>query len=398
MLKNKYLVTATTFPKFAGDSAPRFVLDTCIALQEQGVTILVLAPHAKGSKFSEVLEGVKVVRYPYFFPFSLERLSGEGIVAKLKNNPLLNIILPFFFLSQVFFTALCIARFKPDHILAYWVIPQGLVAYLLGIFNRRIRYSVISLGGDAILINSNGAIRHVGKLILQRATHVVAISSNIKRRLIQAGVPDGKVNILSMGVWLSDVSITVNRDIDFVFVGRLEEKKGVEYFVDALYQLHIEGIKFNAVIVGNGTLYSDLSKRVTKSGLNDVVHMTGSLPLKEVKNILGRSKIFVLPSINLVDDVEGLPTIILDAMSQKAVVVATDAGGVTDVVRNNVNGILVPQKKPAEIALAIKMLLTDEVLRTNLAERAYELIKMDYTYDVISKKLIRIIEGDLHAG
>jgi glycosyltransferase involved in cell wall biosynthesis len=392
MLKKKYLVTATTFPKYVGDSAPRFVLDICIALQQQGVTILVLAPHAKGSKFSEVIEGVNVVRYPYFFPFGLERLSGEGIVAKLKRNPLLNIILPFFLLSQLFFTALCIARFRPDHVLAYWVVPQGLIAYLLGIVNRRMRYSVVSLGGDAVLINKNVAIRQVARLILKRATQVIAISSNIKKKLIDAGVFDAKVNIVSMGVWLSEVSIRVNRDIDFVFVGRLEEKKGVEYFIDALYQLHKDGMRFNAVIVGNGTLYGELSKRVAQSGLNDTLHLTGSLPLNEVRNILRRSKIFVLPSINLADDVEGMPTIILDAMSQKTAVVATDAGGVTDVVINNVNGILVPQKQPSEIALAIKILLADEVMRNNLVVKAYELIKSDFTYAVIAKKLIRIIE------
>jgi len=398
MVKKKYLVTATTFPKYVGDSAPRFVLDTCIALKKQGAMILVLAPHAKGSKFSEVIEGVNVVRYPYFFPFDLERLSGEGIVAKLKRNPLLNIVLPFFLLSQLLFTALCIVRFKPDHILANWIVPQGLVAYLLSVVNCRIRYSVISHGGDAALINKNNLIRHVGRLVLRHATQVVAVSSYIKKRLIEAGVPEGKVNIVSMGVWLSEESIKVNRDIDFVFVGRLEAKKGVEYLIDALYQLQMDGMRFNAVIVGNGSLYNDLTKRVDQSGLQNAVRLTGALPQSEVKNILGRSKIFVLPSINLADDVEGMPTVILEAMSQKAVVVATDAGGVTDVVKNNFNGVLVPQKQSSEIAMALKKLLTDEVLRNNLAIQAYELVKTDYTYGVIAKKLIRIMEGNSHAG
>jgi len=141
-----------------------------------------------------------------------------------------------------------------------------------------------------------------------------------------------------------------------------------------------------------------LTKRVDQSGLQNAVRLTGALPQSEVKNILGRSKIFVLPSINLADDVEGMPTVILEAMSQKAVVVATDAGGVTDVVKNNFNGVLVPQKQSSEIAMALKKLLTDEVLRNNLAIQAYELVKTDYTYGVIAKKLIRIMEGNSHAG
>jgi glycosyltransferase involved in cell wall biosynthesis len=228
MLKKKILVTATTFPKYAGDTAPRFVLDICIALQQQGVTILVLAPHTKGSKFSEVIEGVKVARYPYFFPFNLERLSGEGIVAKLKQNPLLYFVLPFFMLSQLSFTALYIARFKPDRILAYWIIPQGFVAYLLSIVNPKISYLAISLGGDAMLVNKNDIIRSIARLILTRASQVIAISSNIKTRLIEAGATKEKVNILSMGVRMPEVSLTINRDrdIDIAFVGRLEEKKG----------------------------------------------------------------------------------------------------------------------------------------------------------------------------
>jgi len=400
MLKKRYLVTATTFPKWAGDSAPRFVLDICIALQQQGATILVLVPHSKGSKFSEIIEGVNIVRYPYFFPFEMERISGEGIVAKLKNNPLLYFVMPFFLLSQFFATALCIARFKPNHILAYWVIPQGLIAYLLSIVNHRIKYTAISLGGDAVLINKNSSIRFISRLILSRASQVIAISSNLKKKLIEAGISDEKVYVQSMGVWLTEETMMINRDrdIDIVFVGRLEEKKGVTFLVDALYQLHLEGIIFNAVIIGNGSLYNVLNNRVTQCGLNDSVHLNGSLPLSEVKKILRRSKIFVLPSIDLSDDVEGLPTIILDAMSQKTAVIATDAGGVPDVVIHNVNGMLVPQKQPSEIAFAIKKLFTDEVLRNNLAERAYELIKSDYTYLVIAKKLFRIIEGNIHAG
>jgi glycosyltransferase involved in cell wall biosynthesis len=170
----------------------------------------------------------------------------------------------------------------------------------------------------------------------------------------------------------------------------------VAYLIDALHQLQIDGIKFNATIVGNGSLHNVLSKQIERLGLSDSVSLIGSLPLNEVKDILGRSKLFILPSIDLPDDVEGLPTIILDAMSQMAVVIATNAGGVTDVVKNNVNGILVAQKQPAELAKAINKLLSDEALRNNYAERAYELVKADYTYDVIAKKLIGIIEGDFH--
>jgi L-malate glycosyltransferase len=345
-----------------------------------------------------VMEGVNVFRFPYFFPYKLERLSGEGIVEKLKKNPLLSLLLPFFFFSQILFTALCIARFKPDHILANWVVPQGLTACLLNAIKCTVPYSVISHGGDAALINKNDFTKHIGRLVLKRASRVVAVSSYIKKRLIEAGMPGKKVNTVSMGVWLSERSIKVNRDIDFVFVGRLEAKKGVKYLIDALHQLHMEGMRFKAVIIGNGSLYNDLSKRVERFGLQNLVCLTGALPQSEVKNILGRSKIFVLPSINLTDDVEGMPTVILEAMSQKAVVLSTDAGGVTDVIKNNINGVLVPQKQPFEIARVLKMLLKNEVLRNYLVKQAYETVKTDYTYDVIAQKLIRIMEGNSHAG
>lgn len=84
-----------------------------------------------------MVEEVNVVRYPYLFSLGLECHSGEGIVAKSKRNPLLNIILPSFLMLQHFFTAIFIDRFRSDHLLVYRIVPQGLAVDLMSV-NRRL--------------------------------------------------------------------------------------------------------------------------------------------------------------------------------------------------------------------------------------------------------------------
>ena len=71
------LVVATTFPRWENDTEPRFVFDLSKQLAKK-VSLWVLAPHAPGAKMEEEIEGVKILRFPYFFPKRLQTLCYEG--------------------------------------------------------------------------------------------------------------------------------------------------------------------------------------------------------------------------------------------------------------------------------------------------------------------------------
>ena len=96
------LVLATTYPRWEKDSTPHFVFDLNQQLAPK-VETWVLVPHFGGAKYSEEMEGVRIIRFPYFFPTRLQRLCYEGgILPNLKSSWLARFQLPFFlFLLQL---------------------------------------------------------------------------------------------------------------------------------------------------------------------------------------------------------------------------------------------------------------------------------------------------------
>ena len=127
--KPTILVLASTFPRWKGDTEPRFVYDLCLRLKEE-FSIVILAPHAKGTKLKEEMDGLQVHRYRYA-PEGLENLAYEGgITAKLKGNKLNYLILPLFFLGQ-WLAILKLLKQQPVKVIhAHWLIPQGILALL----------------------------------------------------------------------------------------------------------------------------------------------------------------------------------------------------------------------------------------------------------------------------
>lgn len=127
--KKKLFVTASTFPRWEGDTEPRFVLDLAAHMAEQ-FQVTVLVPAAPGAKDREVLEGVKVIRYHYFPIHKWETLCYPGaIVPRIKEKKVRILLVPFLFLSLYFH----LWRILPDYdiIHAHWLIPQGLCIHFL---------------------------------------------------------------------------------------------------------------------------------------------------------------------------------------------------------------------------------------------------------------------------
>lgn len=169
-------------------------------------------------------------------------------------------------------------------------------------------------------------------------------------------------------------AIPVSRDIDFVnlrkhylydvlFVGRLEHAKGVDVLLKAI--LHIkEKYERNVkvAIVGDGSKKEYLKGLVDEYKISPSVEFLGIR--KDVKELMNVSKIFVLPS-----RWEGLPMVILEAMANGIPIIATDVGGIGEVIENKVNGIIVPEEDSETLANKIVELLDSEIFRLDLAKK-----------------------------
>ena len=154
-------------------------------------------------------------------------------------------------------------------------------------------------------------------------------------------------------------------------VGRLVRKKGLDTFVDACAVLRSRGVDFEAVIAGeSGDHEEQVRARVAASGLEDRVDFLGPLTQTELFEEYQRATVFALPCRVLEDgDRDGIPNVLMEAMACRLPVVTTGVSGITELVRDGENGLIVDPDRPTDLADAQHRLIKDPELAGRLAER-----------------------------
>jgi glycosyltransferase involved in cell wall biosynthesis len=159
-------------------------------------------------------------------------------------------------------------------------------------------------------------------------------------------------------------------------MGRLVNTKGLEYLVQAMRLIDCK-----LVISGGGPLQDKLQKAIKKKGLQAKIEMTGRVCEERKCELLSSCKLFVMPSI-----FESYGIAVAEAMSYGKAIVATDVGGLPEVV--NDGGLLCNPRDPRDLADKITSLLKNESLRVEKAKRSYELAQ-NFTWDSIAPKMER---------
>jgi glycosyltransferase involved in cell wall biosynthesis len=180
--------------------------------------------------------------------------------------------------------------------------------------------------------------------LLRRARVVIGVSEQLTDAARHAGARDARW--IPNGV---EIPAEVGEEADppeVLYVGRLSAEKGIRTLVEATRSL-------NLVVVGSGPL---------RSLVPDAL---GFVPHEDVKRLLARAAVVVLPSHR-----EGLPMVLLEAMAHGRAVVATPVGGIPSLVEDGVTGLLVPKGDPKTLRVAIERLLADPELRQRLGEAA----------------------------
>ncbi|WP_413290297.1 glycosyltransferase family 4 protein [Bdellovibrio sp. HCB337] len=167
---------------------------------------------------------------------------------------------------------------------------------------------------------------------------------------------------------------------------RLDPQKGQGVALEALKILKQKNIPLRLVIVGENTKnemnYLDVLKKMSKDlGIEDLVHFTGYR--SDMDKIIASLDVLLMPS-----DRETFGRVLIEAMASKTPVIATNAGGVPNIIDNNINGLLVEPKNPQDLAIAMEKLATQTDLRQTLAEGGYQKAQSTYSKDVVEKKFL----------
>ncbi len=166
-------------------------------------------------------------------------------------------------------------------------------------------------------------------------------------------------------------------------VGRLVDFKGHRYFVDAASMLSEKNDNVRFVIVGDGPLRYDIEQRSKRLVGNNKLIFTGEV--LNVEEAINGLDIHVLPSIE-----EHFGRVVIEAMACGVPVVATNAGGVPEIIEDGVNGILVPPKDSAEIADAVQRLIDDRGKRESLCEAGRITVRERFTQEVHAKNILNL--------
>jgi phosphatidyl-myo-inositol dimannoside synthase len=181
--------------------------------------------------------------------------------------------------------------------------------------------------------------------------------------------PQGRV-ILTVGRWAAS-----------------ERYKGADDLIRSMVQLRMRFPGLHLVAVGDGDDLSRLKKIAADLGVSESVRFLTSLSRQEIAACYARCEIFALPSTG-----EGFGLVFLEAMAFGKPLAGAACGGTTDVVEDNVNGLLVPPGDSERLAEALAVLLEDELLRTKLGERGAEILRRDFSFEVFQSKLELILE------
>ncbi len=209
-----------------------------------------------------------------------------------------------------------------------------------------------------------------------RAARFVVTVSDYNRDHLQALAGPGRATVhrLYNGVDLQRLAFHVEpREPALILaVGRLVEKKGFRYLIEACARLQAEGLDFRCEVIGDGPERADLAARIAAHGLAERITLRGALPQEMVLERLRRAALFVLPCVVTASgDRDGLPTVLLEAMALGTPAVSTRVAGIPEIIDDGVTGRLVPPADPAALARALgDLLCMPAAARLRLARQA----------------------------
>ena len=417
----KVLVIGSVYPRFQEDAEVPWLRTSIAHLKKAGAEIQVLAPAYKGLK-SHDIDGTHVNRFRYA-PASREILTHEeGAPSKMASKPWLQLLaIPY--IINGFFQCIRICRkWRPDVIHAHWPFPHAYIA--LGAAKLfRIPLVLNFHGAELLLIRKKKWVKPLLKFAIGQAQAVFANSSftagKIKaiRNVDVEWSPYGTTlegrtgkalqtkegESLPLASAANAASATpssgdtpqlpvphpVNGKFKILFVGRHIERKGICYLIEAAKYLPRD--KFEIRIVGVGDLTEQLKAQAAAVKEGAEIIFTGKLSPEDLANEYRTANVFTLPAI--VDhkgDTEGLGVVLIEAMELGLPIVASNVGGIPDVVVDGESGILVPEKDPVALADAFKRLEVDPTLIQKLLAGARKRIDECFTWDGIIERQMEV--------
>lgn len=235
---------------------------------------------------------------------------------------------------------------------------------------------------------------YVDSFVLRRADKVVGVSEGITKTLRECGVAHAKSITISNGTDFSrytNAPATLRAELGIGkrpligTVGRLEEQKGIEYFIRAARGVLRVFPDAVFAVIGEGVLRPRLTKLIGDLGLESSVRLLGER--NDMPGVYASLDIFVLASI-----AEGMPMTILEALSAKRPVIATRVGDVGKLILPDETGLLIEARDPAALENAVLRYLRQRDFAGDLARRGEALVQRLFSADSMAQAYINLYD------
>jgi glycosyltransferase involved in cell wall biosynthesis len=398
----------SSYPRFPGDGTAPFVKSIAEHLVRQGHDVEVVVPYDSDVRPMDT-NGVHLHRFRYIWPNRLHIIGhARSLIADVHLRLSVVMLLPFFLIAG-FLTLLRVTKqHKAQVIYVHWVLPNGLVAAWAAAI-RKIPFVISVHGSDIYMAQRNWLFRMIARSIFRRASAVTACSPELRQAAIALSAPEHTL-LLAWGadpvMFHPPLHLLENRrtfgwkpsDLVVAALGRMVYKKGFNTLITALPEIVSQYPQVRLVFGGDGPLRGELASEADRLGVSNHVSFLGRIPWNQVQEFLASADIFVLPSVkDKYGNVDGLPTVLLEAMSCGTPVIASDIGGVTIVVENGRTGLLVPPGDARALANAIAAMAGDPLKRQAFGQAARHAIEEQFNWNSVVLRIVDVLEQAIQA-
>jgi glycosyltransferase involved in cell wall biosynthesis len=352
------------------------------SLVAKGQQVAVLTVHYPGLPREETQEGVLIRRIRALRKHQ-DRSSASEQISFIISGSL---------------SALPLVRsWRPDMVIAFFGVPSGAIAWLVKLLFR-LPYIVSLRGGDVPGFRPyDFATYHRlgGPLIRRvwRGARAVVANSNGLRDLALAFDPQTAVDIIPNGVNLERFRPAERAwsPARMLFVGRIVYQKGLDVLFQALGGLL--DLDWQLTLVGDGNQRPRLEEQARSLGMFERIHFTGWLNGDAVVQQYQQANLYLAPSRH-----EGMPNVVLEAMSAGLPVVATAIAGNEELILPGINGLLVAPENPQALQKSLRELLSDPEQLKKMGAASRQRVAASYTWEATADQYLALLENILEGG
>ena len=388
------------YPEHATDIHATYVHDINRHLVSLGHRVRVITPGNSSMAAREEFDGVEVVRFPLDLPpdLSYGKVAQSNVSLRAKFNRL--VTMAAYLRKQHKYAVLEGRDFNANIVHGHWAIPTGpavvATARKLGI------PSVITMHGGDVYVNkeqgydfaNRSYVRPILKWTLRNANALTAISDDCREHALNAGAVDDNMEIIMNGADLrrfapgSATKETSQYGPHMVFACRqLFPRKGIRFLIKAAAGLLDEFPDLQVVIAGDGMERKDLEQLGDSLGMTNHLHFLGWVANADLPNYFRAARFSVIPSLE-----EGFGIPAAEAMGCEIPVIASDAGGLPEVVEDSVTGFVVPKGDVQALQDKMRVLLANKETCTQMGKAGRERALKRFDWLATASKMVSTYE------